>query len=158
MENVALFFHLLGAFSFVAGTIVAGVAFEAARRRETPAEIGLLLGLSRIGVLLVALGTLLVLGFGLWLVELGDWGYGAGWVDAALGLLAAIVVLGALGGQRPKRARKLAVRLAADGAPLSAELRALLDDRATLAANYLSALLLLAIVALMVFKPGAPHS
>ncbi len=158
MENVALFFHLLGAFSFVAGALVAGVAFETARRKTTPAEIALLLSLSRIGVALVALGTLLVLGFGLWLVHLGDWGYGAGWVDAALGLLAATIVLGALAGQPPKRARKLAVRLAGEGAPVSAELRALLDDRRALAANYLSALLLLAIVALMVFKPGAPHS
>ena len=34
MEDVALFFHLLGAFSLVAGTIVADVAFETARRRE----------------------------------------------------------------------------------------------------------------------------
>jgi uncharacterized membrane protein len=158
MENVALFFHLLGAFAFVAGTIVAGAAFETARRKQAPAEIALLLSLSRIGVLLVGVGTLLVLGFGLSLVHLGDWGYAAGWVDAALGLLAATVLLGSLGGRRPKRARKLAVRLAAEGAPVSDELRALLDDRATLAANYLSALLLLAIIALMVFKPGAPHS
>jgi uncharacterized membrane protein len=158
MEDVALFFHLLGAFAFVAGTIVAGVAFEAARRRTTPPEIALLLGLSRIGVLLVAAGTLLVLGFGLWLIRLGAWGYGAGWVDAALGLLAATVILGTIGGQRPKRARKLAAQLAAEGTPVSDELRALLDDRATLAVNYLSALMLLAIIALMVFKPGAPHS
>jgi uncharacterized membrane protein len=158
MEDAALFFHLLGAFLFVAGTIVAGVAFETARRRTTPAEIALLLSLSRIGVLLVGVGTLHVLGFGLWLVHLGDWGYGAGWVDAALGLLATTVLLGTIGGQRPKRARKLAGRLTTEGAPVSDELRALLDDRATLAANYLSALMLLAIVALMVFKPGAPHS
>ncbi len=163
MENVALFFHLLGAFAFVAGTIVAGtivagVAFETARRRTTPAEIALPLSLSRIGVLLVGIGTLLVLGFGLWLVHLGDWGYAAGWVDAALGLLAATVLLGTIGGQRPKRARKLAGWLASEGVPLSDELRALLDDRITLAANYLSALMLLAIIALMVFKPGAPHS
>ena len=158
MENIALFFHLLGAFAFVAGTIVAGVAFETARRKTTPAEIALLLSLSRIGVLLVALGTLLVLGFGLWLVHLGAWGYGAGWVDAALGLLAATVVLGTVGGQRPKRARKLAGKLAAEQAPVNDELRALLDDRATLATNYVSALMLLAIIALMVFKPGASHS
>jgi uncharacterized membrane protein len=158
MENVALFFHLLGAFSFVAGTIVAGAAFETARRREKPAEIALLLGLSRFGVLLVALGTLLVLGFGLWLVHLGNWGYGTGWIDGALGLLLTVVVLGTIGGQRPKRARKLAIRLASEGKPASQELRALLDDRPTLTINYLSALLLLAIIALMVFKPGAPHS
>jgi hypothetical protein len=49
--------------------IVAGVAFETARRRQTPAEIALLLGVSRIGVLLVGVGALLVLGFGLWLVD-----------------------------------------------------------------------------------------
>lgn len=158
MEDTALFFHLLGAFSLISGTIVAGVSFEAARRRRTPAEIALLLGLSRIGVVLVAVGTLLVLGFGLWLVHLGGWGYGAGWIDSALALLAVTLVLGAVGGQRPKRARKLASRLAADGEPVSDELRALLDDPAGLAANYLAALLLLAIVALMVFKPGAPHS
>lgn len=156
--DVALFFHLLGAFVFVAGTIVAGVAFETARRKTTPAEIALLLGLSRIGVLLLGVGTLLLLGFGLWLVHLGAWGYGAGWVDAALGLLVATIFLGALGGQKPKQARKLATRLAADNGPLSAELRALLSDRTTLTANYLSALMLLAIIALMVFKPGAPHS
>jgi uncharacterized membrane protein len=158
MGDIALFFHLLGAFAFVAGTIVAGVAFETARRRERPAEIALLLGLSRIGVLLIVFGTLLVLSFGLWLVHLGDWGYGAGWVDTALALLLAVLVLGALGGQRPKQARKLAVRLSVDGAPVNVELRALLDDRIALALNYLAFLLLLAIVALMVFKPGAPDS
>jgi len=158
MENVALFFHVLGAFSFVAGTIVAAVAFETARRRTAPSEMALLLGLSRIGILMVAVGTLVVLAFGLWLVHLGAWGYGAGWIDAALGLLVATLVVGTIGGQRPKRARKLAVRLAAEGAPATPELRALLDDRATLIANYASALMVLAIVALMVFKPGAPHS
>jgi uncharacterized membrane protein len=154
-ENVALFLHLLGAFALIAGSTVAAVAFEAARRRETPAEIALLLGLSRIGVVFVALGTLLVLVFGLWLVDLGDWSYGAGWVDAAIALLVAAVVLGGIGGQRPKRARKLASRLAGEGAPASAELRALLDDGTARAINYLSGLLLLAILVLMVFKPGA---
>jgi uncharacterized membrane protein len=158
MENVALLFHLLGAFSFVAGALVASVAFEAARRREPPAEIALLLGLTRIGVLLVGIGTLLVLVFGLWLVRLGDWGYGAGWIDAALALLIASAALGTIGGQRPKQARKLASRLAAEHAPMTPELRALLNDRPTLVANYASALLLLAIVVLMVFKPGAAHS
>jgi hypothetical protein len=39
MDNVALFFHILGALLFVAGIVLAGAAFEAARRRERPAEI-----------------------------------------------------------------------------------------------------------------------
>ena len=151
--DVALFFHLLGAFALVAGTVVAGVAFEAARTRRIPAEIALLLGLTRVGVVLVGVGTLLVLGFGLWLVDLGAWGFGTGWIVAALVLLGVTVVLGAAGGQRPKRARRLAVELRDDGAADTRELRRLLDDRAGRAANYLASLLLLAIIVLMVFKP-----
>jgi uncharacterized membrane protein len=153
MEDAALFFHLLGALLFVAGIVLAGVAFETARRRERPAEISLLLGLTRFGVLLVVPGGLLLLACGLWLVDLEGVGYGAGWIDAAIALFAVALVLGGLGGQRPKQARKLATRLANDGRPAGAELRALLDDPLSRAANYASAALVLAILALMVFKP-----
>ncbi len=153
--NVALFFHLLGAFLLVGGTLLAGAASEAARRRETPADIALLLGLTRIGVVLLGAGALLLLGFGLWLVQLGHWGFGSGWVVAALVSFVATLVLGGAGGQPPKRARKLAVHLRDRGAAATPELRALLDDRLALVLNYLSALLLLATVVLMVFKPGS---
>ena len=153
-EDWALFFHVLGALLLVSGVAVAGVCFEAARRRSEPGEIALLLGAGRLGVLLVGPGALLVLAFGLWLVQLGHWGYGAGWVDAALGLFAAMALLGAAGGQRPKRARLLAERLAREGAGESAELRALLDDRVARVLNDASGVLLLAILVLMVFKPG----
>jgi len=61
-------------------------------RRRRPSEIALLLGLTRIGigVLLVALGALLVLPFGLWLVHLERFGYGAAWVEAALALFVVV--------------------------------------------------------------------
>ncbi len=153
MDDVALFFHLLGAFLFVAGIVVAGVAFESARRRREPAEIALLLGLTRVGVVLVAVGGLMLPAFGLWLVDLGDFGYGAGWIDAALILYAVALVLGGLGGQRPKRARHLATELASRREPASPELRALLDDARARASNYAAALIVVAIVVLMVFKP-----
>jgi uncharacterized membrane protein len=154
MDDVALLFHLFGAFVLVAGMAVAGVAFEAARRRQTPSEVALLLGVTRVGVLLVALGTLLALGCGLWLVDLGGFGYGAGWVEASIGLLLGALVFGSLGGQRPKQARKLAVAESERG-ELSPELRALLDDRLARGLNYLSLLLIVAIVVLMVTRPGA---
>lgn len=150
--NIALFFHLLGAFIFVSGIVLAGAAFEAARRRKHPAEIALLLSVTRIGVLLVAVGGLLLPIFGLWLVHLGDWGYGTGWVDWALGLYVLGLVLGGVGGQRPKQARKLASGLAAENAPVNDELRALLNNRVSLAENYASLLVVLTILALMVFK------
>ena len=155
-EDVALFFHLVGAFLFIGGALLAAASFEAARRCERPAEIASLLGLARVGALLVVAGALVVLPFGLWLTDLGHFGYGAGWIDAALRLFGAAVVLGAAGGQAPKRARKLAVELARNDSETTPQLRALLDDRVALALNYLSGTLVLAIVALMAFKPGGP--
>ncbi len=155
MKDLALFFHLLGALLFVAGMVLAGVAFEAARRRAQAADVALLLGLTRIGVLLVAVGGILLPAFGLWLVRLGHFGYRSGWVVAALALYIAALVLGGLGGRRPRQARILATRLASEerAAPATAELRALLDDRVSRATNYASALIVLAILVLMVFKP-----
>lgn len=151
--EVALFFHILGVLLFVAGIVVAGVAFEIARRREQPAEISLLLGMTRTGALLVVAGGLLLLAFGLWLVHLERLSYGTGWIQAAIGLYVVALLLGGIGGQRPKQARRLATRLAADRRPATEELRALLDDPFSLAANYVSAVLVLVILALMVFKP-----
>lgn len=151
--NLALACHLLGAFTFVAGTVLAGVAFEAARRRKRPSEIALLLSITRIGVLLVVLGTVLIGAFGMWLVQLGHWGYGAGWVEASIGMFVTALALGGHGGQRPKRARRIAGELAEHDVPVSEELRGLLDDPISRAENYISLGLVLAIVVLMVFKP-----
>jgi hypothetical protein len=54
--EVGILVHLLGALLFFGGALVAGVVFEAARRRERPIEVALLLGVTRIGALLVVLG------------------------------------------------------------------------------------------------------
>jgi len=128
-ETWALFFHLLGAFLLFAGAIVAGAAFEAA-------------------------GALLVLPFGLWLVHLEGIGFGTGWIDAALALFVLSFLAGAVAGQRPKQARLLAERLSRESDAESRDLRTLLDDRPSRALTNLSALLIVAIVALIVFKPG----
>jgi uncharacterized membrane protein len=161
VSEVALFVHLLGVLVFVAGVALAGVAFESARRRERPAEIALLLGLARVGAVFVMAGGLLLLAGGFWLVGLeDDVDFSTGWISAALTLFVLALLLGGLGGQRPKQARVLASRLAAAEGESgrvdadTAELRALLDDRLSRMANYASAALVVAILALMVFKPG----
>jgi uncharacterized membrane protein len=153
MARLALFFHLFGALLFAAGIAVAGAAFESARRRERPAEIAALLLLARVGVALVGVGALFVLSFGLWLVHLTHLSYSTGWVAAAIALYLAALALGALGGQKPKQARRLASELAARGVPANARLHAQLNDRVSRAANYTSAVFVLAILVLMVFKP-----
>ena len=158
LYDTALCFHLLGAFSAVAGSVVAAVGFESARRRSDSAQIAALLAVARIGAVFVVVGLVLAAAFGLWLVDLGHWGYGAAWVDAAIGILLAVVAIGAIGGQGPKAARKLAETLATEGRPASAELRSRLENRVSIALNYLAGIALLAIVVLMVTKPGSPGS
>ena len=75
----ALLFHLAGVVLLFSGMILATAA--------------------------VAAGALLLVGTGLWLVEIWDGvsSLGDGWIAASLGLLALSFVLGALGGQKPSR-------------------------------------------------------
>ena len=64
MYQVVLFFHLLGALLFFAGIVVAGMAFELAGRRQRAGEVVALLSLARVGVLLVAIGGVMLPIFG----------------------------------------------------------------------------------------------
>ncbi|HEY7195791.1 MAG TPA: DUF2269 family protein [Gaiellaceae bacterium] len=154
MYEWALFFHLTGAILFFAGLTVAAVGQTAARSRTRPSEISLLLGTARRGVLLVGAGAIVVVAFGFWLSDLTGYGLAA-WVLAALGLLAFSAIAGALGGRTLKRARLLADRLADDGDTPSAELEALLHDRRSDVLNWAAATAAVAILALMVWKPGS---
>lgn len=153
----ALLLHLTGVVLLFSGMAVAAVALIGARRRELPGEIAALLGLTRSGVALVVAGALLVVGSGFWLIEASDGFYGLddGWIAGALGLLIVAFLLGAAGGQRPKKARLTAERLAREGTSAPAgELRALLDDPLSSAMNYASGLCVAAALVIMVWKPG----
>ena len=151
--ELGLLVHLVGVLLFFGGAFVAAIVFEAARRRTRPSEIALLLGITRIGAAFVASGVLLTFAAGLWLAADVDQ-FGEPWLRASLGLFLAALVLGALGGQRPKQARRLASRLSEGGDEPTRELRRLLDDRLSLAANYASTGLVLVILVLMVVQPG----
>jgi uncharacterized membrane protein len=155
MVDLVLFFHLLGAFILVAGVAVAGVAHAAARRRDRPDEIALLLGLARVGVLFVGLGAATLLAFGFWLADLSGHSLGEPWLLAALVLFALTLGLGAAGGRRARRARKLAGQLAEGEQATTPELRRLLEDRNSETANHLAALMILVVIGLMVWRPGA---
>jgi hypothetical protein len=72
----------------------------------------------------------------------------------AIVLFVLAAVLGGAGRQSPKRARHLATLLAGESRPATDELRGLLSDRRALLMNYGSGLLVLAVLVLMVWKPG----
>jgi uncharacterized membrane protein len=149
-----LFFHLVGAFCFVAGAAVAGTLQIGALRRERPSEILTLLRLTRVGVLLVVAGAVLTLAFGMALASHLGYGLTPGWIQAALGLWLASVVLGAIGGRTARHARYRAEELVAAGDRPDEELRALVAHRPSLILSYVSGALLVVLLVLMVWKPG----
>ena len=150
-----LLIHILSAFLFLSGTVVAGVLHLAALRRDRPSEVALLLGLVRPAVIAVAVGFVTVLGFGIWLADDAGYGIGDEWVVAAIVLWVVSGALAAPGGKTLRHARELAERLAADGDRPSEELHRAVGDRRALLLNYASFAALIAILVLMVFKPGA---
>jgi uncharacterized membrane protein len=150
-----LFLHVTGAFLLLGGGVIAGALNLMALGRERPSEILLLFGLIRIAVVSILIGTLLAFVFGLWLVHEAGYGYGDGWVVAAIVLLIVANALGGIGGRRDDRTARLARELAASGDAPSAELRGRVRDPISLALSYGSGLVLVALLAIMIWKPGA---
>jgi uncharacterized membrane protein len=150
-----LVFHVTGAFLLLGGGAIAAALNLAALRRDRPSEIALLFGLIRIAVVAIMVGTGLAFVFGLWLVHEAGYGYGDGWVLAAIVLLIVANAMGGMGGKRDEQTAKLARKLAASGDAPSPELRARVRDPISLALSYGSGLVLIAVLALMIWKPGA---
>jgi uncharacterized membrane protein len=150
-----LFLHIAGVFLLLGGAVIAAALNLAALRRERPSEIGLLFGLIRIAVVSIVLGALVAFVFGLWLVDESGFDYGDGWIVAAIVMLVAALVLGASGGRRDARTRKLAEELAAGGDEPSTVLRQRVRNPLSLALSYGSGLLVFAVLGIMIWKPGA---
>jgi len=150
-----LVLHVTGAFLLLGGGAIAAALNLSALRRDRPSEIALLFGLIRIAVVAIMIGTTLAFVFGLWLVHEAGYGYFDGWIVVAYVLLLAANAMGGAGGKRDERTAKLARELAAAGDAPSAELQARVRDPISLALSYGSGLLLVALLAIMVWKPGA---
>jgi len=150
-----LLFHMAGAFMVVGGATLAGIFNIAALRRERPSEVVVLFKLTRIAVVSVMAGMVVALAFGLWLVaDLDFVKWTNAWVISAIVLWFVANALGSNGGRRDRRARELAERLAAEGDRPSPELRAALRDPITLALSWGSGAVVIAILVLMIWKPG----
>ena len=150
-----LFFHVTGAFLFIGGIVVAWALGIATALRERPSEIALLMRLTGTAARAIGLGMLLTVAFGLWLVDVAGYGYGDGWIVAALVMWVLSGALGGLAGKRDKATRQFAEELAARDDTPSAELQARVRDPIPLTLNIASSLLGFAILAVMIWKPGA---
>jgi uncharacterized membrane protein len=150
-----LFLHVLGAFLVLGGAVMAGVFNFAALRRERPSEIALLFKFARVAVASIGIGLALTLVLGLWLVHDVGYGWGQTWIVLALVLWVLANALGGIGGRRERKTRELAERLAAAGDAPSPELTARLRDPVWLALSWGSGIVIVVILALMIWKPGA---
>jgi uncharacterized membrane protein len=150
-----LVFHVAGAFMVLGGAMMAAIFNIAALRRERPSEVVVLFRLTRFAVTSITVGMVVALAFGLWLVSDADYGWGQTWIVVALILWVAANAIGGVGGRRDTRTREFAEQLTASGDQPSAELRARLRDPVSLALSWGSGLIVIAILGLMIWKPGA---
>jgi uncharacterized membrane protein len=147
--------HVTGAFFLVSGSVTAGVLNVLAGRAERPSETALLLRLIKVAVIAIGIGAASTLIFGIWLWHEQGFGVGTFWIWASLVLWVISSALGGVGGKQQERTRKLAEQLAAAGDTMTDELRALLRDPRGNALSWLAGVATLAILVLMIWKPGS---
>jgi uncharacterized membrane protein len=150
-----LFLHMTGAFLVIGGAVMAGVFNFSALRSERPSDVVLFFRFARLAVAAIGVGMVLTLGFGLWLVHDVGYGWGETWIVLALVLWVLSNALGGIGGNRETRVREFAERLTAEGDVPSPELSARLRDPVWLGVSWGSGVVVIAILALMIWKPGA---
>ena len=156
-DDWVLALHVLAAFSLVAGIILFWVLVVVGRRIDTPAETLRLGPVAKVGNATVGIGMGGTILFGIWLAfSVGGYDLWDGWILAALVLWLVGAELGRRTGaaymQAPVKAQEL--ESAGQSGP-SAELLALNRTSTGLLLHTLTSLVVLAIIILMIWKPGA---
>jgi uncharacterized membrane protein len=149
--------HVLSAFAWVAALVIYTVVIAAGWGLTVPSDVVRMFRVSRVGDALIAVGMVGTIVFGIWLaIDLDAYQVWDGWIITALVLW---LVAGAVGGQVGKvynGARDRAKALLDEGqdAP-SPELNAMLRSQRGLVLLGLMILVVLALLVIMIYKPGA---
>lgn len=151
-EQIALFFHLIGAFLFVSGSIGIFIIRYSANSYTKPLEISLLLRTARYLVPLVAIGLVMTIGFGLWLAKMENY-WKESWLVGTYALVGYMILVGGFAGGRDKKTRLLAESMLEHEYP-NAELLRNLKDPLTIGLNISMMIAIVLVIILMVFKPG----
>ena len=149
--------HVLAAFSLVTAYVLYGVMIAWSWRRETPAEMLRLTGISRTGNVLMWVGSIGTLGLGIWLaLDVDGYSILDGWILGAIVLWALAMETGRRSGTLYARAGTRAAELSAAGQEgPSTELGEILRDRRALMWQALSSVAVLVLLWDMIYKPGA---
>jgi uncharacterized membrane protein len=149
--------HLLAAASLVAALTLFTVLVLSTRGTDVPSKVARFWGLGRFGTVIVSIGTLGTLFFGIWLaIDADAYHVWDGWVIAAIVLWAIASGAGQRSGVPYQKAGERARLLVAAGndAP-DAEIGSLMSDSRAWVLHWVTIAATLAILVLMIYKPGA---
>ncbi len=156
LNDWILSLHLLSAFAMVGALVIFWIMIVALWGTNSTSRAASLMRVSKVGTVLVSVGSLGTIIFGVWLaisvdgIDLWD-----GWVIAAIVLWAIAVELGRRAGTGYGDAGKEAQRLARAGTETSPEVAATFGVSRALQFHAASSVLVLLILIDMIWKPGA---
>ncbi len=147
--------HVLSAVAWIAALVVYTAAIVAGWGQTVPSDVVRIFRVTRVGDALIAIGMLGTIIFGIWLA-IDEYEIWDGWIIAALVLWLAAAAVGGRVGAVYNGVRDRAKALLDEGrdAP-SPELNAMLRSQRGLVFQGLMILLVLALLVVMIYKPGA---
>jgi uncharacterized membrane protein len=149
--------HVLAAASLIAALVLFTVMILATRGSDRPSTVARFWGLGRFGTVIVSIGTLGTLFFGIWMaIDADAYQVWDGWILAAIVLWAIASATGQRSGVPYQKAGERARELVASGndAP-DAEIGALMGDQRAWILHWVTVVTTLVILVLMIYKPGA---
>jgi len=156
LNDWLLALHLLSAAALVGALTLFSILVAALWRSDSPSHVASVMRVARLGNVMVGIGTLGTILFGVWLaISLDAYELWDGWVIAAIVLWAISSELGRRGGAAYTKAGKLAERLEAEGATSSPELATAFGKSTALWLHLSSTAVTVLILIDMIWKPGA---
>jgi uncharacterized membrane protein len=147
--------HVLSAFAWISAMVVYSVAIGAGWKLTVPSDVVRVFKVARVGDPLIAVGMIGTIVFGIWLA-LDEYEIWDGWIITALVLWLVAAAVGGRVGKVYNGVRDRAKALVDEGRDASSpELTAMLRSQHGLVLHVLSCLIVLAILVVMIYKPGA---
>ena len=154
LDDWILALHLLSAFALVAAMTLFWVVFVALR--GSGSGDATVAGLMRVGAIVVGIGSLGTIVFGIWLaISLNAYQVWDGWVIAAIVLWVIATAVGKQAGDGYRATSEMAAQLVSSSSPRSPELAAAMGATRAFWFHCLSTALIILIVIDMIWKPGA---
>jgi len=149
--------HVLAAFSLVAALVLYTFVIVVSWNLALPSGVSRMFRLARVGDVAVAVGSVGTLVFGIWLaIDSDDYQVWDGWIIAALVLWALSLETGRRTGTVYNAVRDRARGLVAEGRDTpQPELNAMLRSSTGLTLHAATVVLILALLVIMIYKPGA---